>query len=423
MVIDDTERCCAHAPELNGADEASNHLSRMRVNDNLSSANKILTLSDHVKFVLTAALPGTSDFTIPLSGDHSARETNILENGWSSRVLQFHQGQDRCAVKIVMPPCQPVLAVIGASHAKHLSEIVIANEESSTTKSLWERTIFVELNGGSLFFKSWFQDLFCALTTILQEKYKMVSTNHVLIAVIPFTRDFQLHSRDEYTNTLANNLLSSALLINDTIKRCKDISYKWTFLEPPLFPGQQIISMRCAVLCRELNLLNDPENIPVRIWNKTWHPDGKPATSIPCILPNRRGWHLDKEMFSSDRRHLSSCGYALWLRLIFTCSLLKVCPDRESDPFEDDFCGIQRCFNANHSNGSYFEARHRARLEYEKNTANHTAYNTHKRFSNMVINCDDLVRQIFFRSSDSSSRSNNRHPRTVERTKGRHSPY
>ena len=178
---------------------------------------------------------------------------------------------------------------------------------------MWERTAFVELNSGFTYFTAWFQDLFCSMNTILKDTYKMVSTNHVLIALIPFTRDFQHLSRDENIQQLANNLLSAALLMNDVTNRCPEIQYHWVLLEPPLLPSQQVVALRCAAQCRELNLLNDPNYTPARIWNMTWSSGSSTDNDIPCVLPNRKSSSLDRNMFSRDRRHISKDGYAIWL--------------------------------------------------------------------------------------------------------------
>ena len=262
------------------------------------------------------------------------------------------------------------------------------------TYTLWKRTAFIEFNGGHEYFTKWFPDLFCTIMDIFKTTYKMVSPNQVMLAIIPFMRDFSTLSGDEACNKMALNLFNTGCLLSEITGRCKEIKYRWTLLEPPILPNQQIVSFRCAVLCREINNLNLPNHVPARIWNETWATAGKANQDFPCLLPNRQDWSIRKDLFTNDRRHLSILGYNLWLRVIFSSTLLYDKRSLLTDPFEDDFCDIRPSLVVTKSTPRYFQFLLLAKMNYEKQPSNHNSYNIYKRYKSRSIDCSDLVRKI-----------------------------
>ena len=163
--------------------------------------------------------------------------------------------------------------------------------------------------------------------------------------------------------------------MNDVTNRCPEV----VLLKPPLLPSQQVVAPCCAALCRELNLLKDPNHTPARMWNMTWSSGSSTDNDLPCILPYQKGFFLDQTLFSRDRRHLSKDGYAIWLQLILSCHLLNKCLYHNSGPYEDDFCDINRCYNISHSTKGFFKALHTSKTKYETNTAIPNSYNTYIR--------------------------------------------
>ena len=226
----------------------------------------------------------------------------------------------------------------------------------------------------------------------------MTNRHLVKIGVIPFTRDFTTLSQDNHLPTLASNLFEAALLMSESILGCELIQYCWEFLEPPLFPYQQIITTRVASICREINKMSSSDHIPCKIWDKSWLNSDRSDRKVACILPGRQGWSLNKDFFSRDKHHLSSYGYKCWLFCILNSSILQMPEnDTSATPYSDDFIDIRPVFNVLSTPKNYFVERYEAKKKYVSNTADFNALTAYKGYRNFTIDCSDLIKKIFQR--------------------------
>jgi hypothetical protein len=310
--------------------------------DITSSGVRRDTMVDHVSrmFVKHGAIEMTNGVNGPdgqpvgglIFKNHSPRPLPVgnAGNGWTVHLREVGFGVGSWEIRIILPPCKPTIALVGASHVDRIGKLDLSlfdqregGPENNTHPHylLWRATAFIVIRGDFISVNSMKSEIFAFFFTALKAKYTgaISPADHLRFILSPFSWDIlyvpierQVWNMIEMSEFLTEIALNSEFM---------QISHAYT--EVPLLHNHQDFSIRTNVCVREINAMINPSHIPIRIWMRRMVPSTSDRATHRVTVAGLRGLSLVKE---ADRTHLSASGYYEWAEEIWDRAALEVEP-------------------------------------------------------------------------------------------------
>lgn len=311
-----------------------------------------------------------------------------------SKKIEFGKEDSRMAINIVLPPNKPICIVIGASHARKMSEIDFSAaapnpqiDQEKLARGLWTCTSFVECRGDAKNTLPHLNFIISFILDAIMERNEMNGRGSTVI-FLPFSWDA---AEGVPLNDYAASLVNAAQIFYEafsTIRKSKNWILDLQFSELPLSTRNQTRMFKINHIIRDVNSLINIDHAPIRSWFRTLRKlEDKETSNKRCTAPNFKGYELSYE--DADKKHLRNSGYILWLAEMYDSGVLRM-TDLSS---EDDF-NMTAVVHIPGEKSTYLARTHQARIRALSDPSNFKFANMLRILSTPNITAD-LLNQTY----------------------------